>query len=348
MRPAETDRARYAIPRPANDSLWSIAQSQLGAGVLWLRIFVHNTRPEVVAVTHRALKTPNSLVIGELLLIPMPDRLNPRGRPGVHPAQTTHPSPTAATAKAATVASAPQPPVPSPSAHAAQSALAASGSGRINSFPFKYTLDKVPPIKLESAVAEIEVRFEGSVTIWADEQIPVLTYTNKGAELAAKQETDTALAKLLSDTQVSWDRATNKVEFENMLTIHAKGMPPSLTSIGVAAGSDSPMPSIRAKFTSPEMKGKYLKFLYVAPELQIIVDIRPKPQDPEITRQAQPSSSWSEAPLHFIAKYGLYVAAGVIATAVVASNVVTLGADTPLDVPAAAGVTGMLAAAAAM
>lgn len=335
---------RYIVK--ANDSLWSIAQSQLGAGVLWPRIFVHNTRPEVVAVTHRALKSPNALVVGELLLVPTPDRLNPRGQAGVHPAQTTHPSPTANTAKAAPAA-APQHTAPPPSAHAAQS-VASGGNGRINSFPFKYTLDKVPPIKLESATAEIEVRFEGSVTIWADEQIPVLTYTNKGAELAAKQETDNALAKLLSDTQVSWDRTTHKVEFENMMTVHAKGMPPSLTSIGMAVGSDNPIPSIRAKFTSPEMKGKYLKFLYVAPELQIIVDIRPKPQDPEITRQAQPVSTWSEAPLHFIAKYGLYVAAGVIATAVVVSNVVTLGADTPLDVPAVAGITGMLATAASM
>lgn len=133
-----------------------------------------------------------------------------------------------------------------------------------------------------------------------------------------------------------------------MMTIHAEGMPPGPTSISVTAGSDDPIPSIRAKSTSPGMKGKYLRFLHVAPELQINVDIRPKPQDREIARQAQPVSTWNEAPLHFIARYGLHVAAGVIATAVPASNVVTPGADRPLDGSAAACVTGLRATAASV
>ena len=52
-----------------------------------------------------------------------------------------------------------------------------SENTRVNSFPFKYALDQLPPIKLESAAAEIEIKFEGSITIWADQQIPILTYT---------------------------------------------------------------------------------------------------------------------------------------------------------------------------
>ncbi len=336
---------RYIVK--AGDSLTSIAQSQLGSAILWPRIFVHNTRPDIAARTHHRLTSPDELRVGEVLLIPEPDRINPHGRAGNHPAQVTRPKPARATAPA-TLPAAPRsspPAAPPPMARAAP-----SSDTKVNSFPFKYTLDKIPPIKLESAVAEIEVRFEGSVTIWADEQIPVVTYTNKGAELAAKQETDNALAKLLSDTQVSWDRKTNKVEFENMLTVHAKGLPPSLTSIGMAIASDNPIPVFRAKFKTPELKGRYMKFLYVSPEFDVIVDIRPKPQDPEITRQAQPvtEESWYEAPLHFMKKYGLYVAAGATVVVVVGSNFVTLGADTPVDVPAGLAVSGMLATAGAM
>ena len=68
-----------------------------------------------------------------------------------------------------------------------------------------------------------------------------------------------------------------------------------------------------------------------------------------MTRQAQPVSepAWYVGPVHFVAKYGLYIAGGALATAVVVSNFVTLGADTPLDIPATAAVTGMFAAAAA-
>ncbi len=336
---------RYIVK--AGDSLTSIAQSQLGNAILWPRIFVHNMRPDIAAKTHHRLTSPDALRVGEVLLIPEPDRINPHGRAGRHPAQRTHPKPAKATAPA-TAPEAPRPSTPVVSSPVAGSEP--SGSTKVNSFPFKYTLDKLPPIKLESAVAEIEVRFEGSITIWADEQIPVMTYTNKGAELAAKQEIDNALAKLLSDTQVSWDRKTNKVEFENMLTIHAKGLPPSLTSIGVAIASDNPVPAFRAKFKTPELKGRYMKFLFISPEFDVIVDIRPKSQDPEITRQAQPVTreSWYEEPLHFMTKYELYVAAGVTVVVVVASNVVTLGADTPADVPAGLAVGGMLATAGAM
>ncbi len=337
-----TQGIRYVV-KP-NDSLWSIAQSQLGAGVLWPRIFVYNTRPEVAAVTHTRLRSPNRIQIGQTLLIPLPDRINPRGYAGRHPAQTSHPSPTANTEKASNSS-----PPASASPSVGTGAQSTSESTRINSFPFKYTLDQLPSIKLESAVAEIEVKFQGSITIWADEQVPILTYTNKGAEIAAKQETDGALAKLLSDTQVSWDRTTNKVEFEDMMTVNAKGAPPSLNSIGTAISSDDGLPVIRAKFKSPELKGKYLKFLYVSPELTITIDIKPKPDDPKITRQAQPVSEpvWYVGPVHYMAKYGLYIAGGALATAVVVSNFVTLGADTPADIPATAAVTGLFAAAAA-
>ena len=340
-----TQGTRYVV-KP-NDSLWTIAQSQLGAGVLWPRIFVYNTRPEVTAVTHTKLTSPNRIQIGQTLLIPTPDRINPRGTASSHPAQITRPAPSANTAKASNTQAAE--PAPAASAPHQPGARNPSGNTHVNSFPFKYTLDQLPPIKLESAVAQIEIKFEGSITVWADEQVTILTYTNKGAEVAAKQETDGALAKLLSDTQVSWDRKTNKIEFEDMMTINAKGAPPSLNSIGTAISSEDGMPVIRAKFKSPELKGKYMKFLYVSPEVTITIDVKPKSEDPRITRQAQPVSepAWYVGPVHFVAKYGLYIAGGALATAVVVSNFVTLGADTPVDIPATAAVTGMFAAAAA-
>jgi LysM repeat protein len=155
---------RYIV-KP-NDSLWTIAQSQLGAGVLWPRIFVYNTRPEVAAVTHTRLTSPNRINVGQTLLIPLPDRINPRGTPGTHPAQITRPAPSADTAKASIAQAAPPFAAPKPGVSAP------SENSRVNSFPFKYTLDQLPPIKLESAVAEMEIKFEGSITIWADEQIP--------------------------------------------------------------------------------------------------------------------------------------------------------------------------------
>ena len=51
--------------------------------------------------------------------------------------------------------------------------------------------------------------------------------TNKGAEAAAKHETDGVFTNLIQDEKISWEPGSNKASFEDMLTLNAHGAPPS-------------------------------------------------------------------------------------------------------------------------
>ena len=345
------------------DSLSSIAQRQLGKASFWPRIFVHNNRSWSVS---RRIADPDMLQVGQVIELPPSE---PPSHPRTHHAlqsgarhrqQLTRPSIMALTRPAATT-----PAAPARRAAPAQ-ILAATGSSqtRINSFPIKYSLDLIPEQSFEGPNFEASLKFQGSIVIWADTQLPVLTFTDKGAELAAKRETDAVLGKLLGQTKISWDEKAKKVSFEDLPTTQAKGMPPSVTAVGVAADSSNPIPALRAKFVSAQLQGRLLRHLFIAENMTVIIDIRPRGGDDDITRRPNPGVAvrpapaparqhWYDSTVSFLDRNGRVIEAGVlvlgaavVVTAAVGSNFVTFGADTPVDVPAAALAGAMVGQAA--
>ena len=358
----------------AGDTLSGIAETQLGRAAFWPRIYVYNNRPEVVAATGHRMMDPDKIRAGQLIGLPPPEPVHHphiraklhAGRP--HRDQVTRPAIPAPTAPVQPAAGPqaglpPAPAVPQSAAPASGGAGTAAGGGnasetKVNSFPFKYNLDLLPEQKIEGPNFEATVKYQGSIVIWLDKQIPLVTFTNRGAEAAAKQETDTVLGKLVSQAKISYDATNKRVSFENLLTTQGHGMPPSVVAVGIAADSSNPIPAIRAKFTAPKLEGKLGQHLFIAENITIIIDLRPRADDDDISRRPNPipapvpqpvrQRAWYEGTVSFIERHGLEIGAGVIIVAAVASNFVTFGTDTPIDIPAAAAAGGMLRMAGAM
>ena len=332
---------RYRVK--SGDSLAGIAETQLGHAKLWPRIFAYNNRRDVQSYTRHRLVDPDKLAIGQLLLIPPPEPVADAARRR-HPAQTTAPNivpttrPASSEAAAASSGSTLAPPaVASPGAGSP-----GGGSTTVNSFPFKYKLDVIPKQTIEGPNYVATLKFEGAVTIWLDKQIPVATLTNKGAEAAAKSETDGVFAKLIQSEKISWEPGSKKATFEDMLTLNAHGAPPNLSSIGFAVESDNPIPALRFKFTTPMLQGKLGQHVYVAENFTVTVDLRPKADDPDITRRPDPvrvptpvavpqPEHWWQRAGNWVADHKVEIGVAVVVTAVVASNFVTVGADSEAD-----------------
>ena len=88
------------------------------------------------------------------------------------------------------------------------------------------------------------------------------------------------------------------------------------------------------------------------------VDLRPKPNDLDITRRADPArvaspvhvgqrapEPWYARTGHWVWDHKVDIGVGVVVTAVLASNFVTAGADAEADVPVAAWAARTLQAA---
>lgn len=351
----------------AGDSLSSIAKHELGRAIFWPRIYAYNTSRDLPA-SHR-LTHADRLRVGQTILLPPPEpahsgSLNAKLRTGQpHARQATGPAVQATTEPAISQSpAAPSPATPAPSPPS-PSAVAigpdASDTTHVNSFPFKYDLSLIPEQKLDGGTFEATLKFQGSLVVWADKQIALATMTNKGLEVAAKSESDAAVVKLLTQSKVSWDRSANKVSFEDLMTTQAKGFPPSAVAVGIAMDSSNPVPAFRAKFTSEKLEGRIGQTLYIAQNLTITIDLRPKKDDDDITRRPNTAPAthpgWLASAVQSVERHGdqiaagaLVLGAGILIGAAVASNFVTFGADTPVDLPAGAGAAAMLRAAGAL
>lgn len=333
---------RYRVK--AGDSLSSIAQVQLGRARLWPRIFAYNNRRDVVGVTGHALKDPDKLRVGQELLMPPPDHVHGRVSHGAdhrHPLQTTRPVIVPQTAPAAAAPAA----ASGSGAHTGAGAGAGGGT-TVNSFPFKYKLDLIPKQTVEGANYTATLTFDGTVTIWLDKQIPLATVTNKGAEAAAKQETDSVFGKLLQGQKITWEPGSRTAKYENMLTVNAHGAQPSLASVGFAMSSDNLVPALRFKFRADTLKGKIGNHLFHAEDFTVTVDLRPKAQDPDNTRRPYPvpvpvpvrapvrapePESWWQRTGHWAWDHRVEVGVTVAVAAYLASNYFTAGADAEGD-----------------
>ena len=347
------------------DSLSSIAKHELGREVFWPRIYAYNTSKALPA--SQRLTHADRLRVGQVILLPPSEPAQSgtiaaklrTGQP--HTLQATRPAVQATTKPVSgQLPSSPSPATPSSQPQSPPGPVAdASETTHVNSFPFKYDLSLIPEQKLDGGTFEATLKFQGSLVVWVDKQIPLATMTNKGLEIAAKTETDSIVVKLLTQSKVSWDRSANKVSFEDLMTTQAKGFPPNAIAVGIAADSLNPVPAFRAKFTSEKLEGRVGQALYIAQNLTITVDLRPKKDDDDITRRPNAAPAvhpgWLSSAVQSVERHGnqiaagaLVLGAGVLIGAAVASNFVTFGLDTPADVPAGLGAAAMLRTAGAL
>ena len=360
------------------ESLSSIAQHELGHARYWPQLFAFNTG--IAARTARPLTDPDNILIGQQIAIPprvashapyLRRRLAYR-----HPDQRTHPRVAARTLPAVRPDTA-----PIVAANHGAAARGASGT-RVNSPAFKFNLALCPPVERSTPGFDYTMKFEGQIILWLDRQVDLLTFTDKGIELADKRIAGDGLSQLLTSEKVTFDQVSRKLTYESLLTTRSGGVLNPL-SMGIVADSSDPRPAFRFKCTSPKLDGSLHvaghfapTMLWVAENLTITLDVRPNaPQGPDgrtqqtIANPTLPNSnqrlvanptlpfagntnlsagsvptdasghSWWQSPI------ALYATAAVITGAVLASNVVTWGADAEFDPAVFGAVAGLVRAA---
>ena len=259
----------------AGESLSGIARRELGAARLWPQVFAFNAGRHA---RFKPLHDPDRLAAGQAIGIP------PRtsGRHGArhpnprHPMQRTAPRIAPDTAAATTAP--PPAPVPAP----VQQPATVPRAGRaldvtfVNSPAFKWELDALPPIKRHTPAFDYEAKFAGQIILWTDQQVDLLTFTNKGYESAAKAKLAQTLTYLLTSEKVSFDQASRKVSFESLLTTGVVGGITE-TSVGLVADTSDQRPAFRVKLVNTDqLMGRVAPgTLWVAEKLQITVDVRP-------------------------------------------------------------------------
>ncbi len=353
----------------AGESLSSIAQHQLGHARYWPQLFAFNTG--IAARIARPLTDPDHILIGQQIAIPPRVASHNPNLPRLlayrHPSQRTHPRVAARTAPATQPGSAPI-------------VVTRDASGtRVNSPAFKFNLALCPPVERSTPAFDYTMKFEGQIILWLDEQVDLLTFTDKGIELADKRIAGDGLSQLLTSEKVTFDQVSRKLTYESLLTTRSGGLLNPL-SMGIVADSSDPRPAFRFKCTSPKLDGSFHvaghfapTMLWVAENLTITLDVRPTvPQGPagladrEIGLPAQSgndeiglsaagmrgggtptaggggghSYGWWQSPT------ALYATAAIITGAVLATNGLTWGADAETD-PAALGFAAGLIAKAA-
>ncbi len=161
----------------AGDSLSSIAQHELGHARYWPQLFAFNTG--IAARITRPLTDPDRILVGqEIAIPPRVASHQPHLRRLLayrHPDQRTHPRVALRTAPATEPGSAPL------------VAIRGASGTRVNSPAFKFNLALYPPVERGTPAFDYTMKFEGQIILWLDKQVDLLTFTDKGIELADKR-----------------------------------------------------------------------------------------------------------------------------------------------------------------
>ena len=146
--------------------------------------------------------------------------------------------------------------------------VAAPGASatRVNSPAFKFNLALCPSVTRSTPAFDTTMKFEGQVILWLDKQVDLLTFTDRGIELADKWVADAGLAQLLTSEKVTFDQVSKKLTYESLLTTGSGGLLNPL-SLGLVADSSDPRPAFRFKCTSPKLAGSFRVAAHVKAEL---------------------------------------------------------------------------------
>ena len=332
------------------DSLWKIAESQLGSGTQWPRIWKYNNRAEVVRVTGRKIPNPDLIYIGQTLLIPtVPGAKQPAVPSGTPPVPHTeavpeHPKLDSARNKQTSGTK------PAPTAGGrGGSSLSDRLPKERSPIALKYKLDDLKWPARDIGTAIIEVRMTGDVILMTKKEYPVTYVTSRGElELQVTREANHAFGQLIQDSRFIYDPAKKQVTWRSMLVSQSTTPNSVSTAIGVEMNSKTLVPKLRAEIRLPKLQGSLAPFQYVAMDVKIVIEITPKADPPRMDspRQLQPvrtpvvvpESGWSWSK---VIGAGLVVVGGAIVVGTLVEDFFTAGAGIADDAPsfALAGAT---------
>jgi hypothetical protein len=306
------------------DTLWGIAERELGGGSQWHRIWRYNNQHK------NRIPNPNRLSVGQVLLVPL--ERGPRTREDLNPPRDLTPAlplpePSPFRFQPPLPTRSPIRPVPSPgplTQWPSQTQPFTPPPVPLNPPPkpnpyggllslsipaalaFKYKADvKVP---YDTGTAIVLFGLEGEINIMSEKAFPAVAFTNNGgAELQLVEETKNAFGKLIYDNRVNYDPQKGIV-LRSMLLSQAKswqlegqpqiGNAPS-TGIGFEGGFGTPVPGAAPGALRWELNFKWIqghvvingvKYFYFAEQVRFLILITPKldkPPPPANTGQAE-------------------------------------------------------------
>jgi LysM repeat protein len=324
------------------DSLWKIAQRELGGGSQWPRLYKYNNRREVVKVTGKGIANPDLIVVGQRLLIPRIDGAKAVVASGADPAPSNQPEATPSLGSSMAPEPSPQSVRHAPPSTRPTDTLSSRLPATKSPIAFKYRLDDLRWPPQDCGTAIVEIRMTGDLVLMTKKAYPATYVTSRGEiELQVTKEANTAFGRLVNDNRFVYDPLGKRLTFRSML-VSQSNMPGTMaTAIGVEMSSNSPIPKLRAEFRMPKLEGSFGVFRYTAFDMKVVVEITPKLQGPPLGPSPQPirrvdpapqtapapsSTNWDK-----VIGTGLIVTGGIIVIATVVEDFYTVGVGTGDD-----------------
>ena len=290
------------------DTLWGISEKHLGSPYEWPRLWKHNNRKSVIAITGRAISNPDLIYPGQKIALP------------INGFQVCEKN---------TV-----------SRRLMNKPIDKSGSLQQQleniktPIAIQYKLKDLilPPMVVPSAI--VEIKMTGNVVLTSKQSLPITYVTNK-SELETKisHAANNAFGTLFTDMSVNYDTKTGKVKLG--MNLIAKSKTPNIptTSVGIVADSSSPIPKIKYEIKLPELKGTVGEFNFIAASVTISLEVTPTTGS---RRGNSPSSeSWTPESI----ATGLFITASLLIVGTLIEDFFTAGvgvADDPVSFAAAA------------
>ena len=303
------------------DTLSGIAAAHLGNPARWPEIYEHNNSAAVTNRTGMKITDPDLIFINQNIYIP--GGQNPRGSSVGTNKLTPKPKPYAGKTKAAS---------------------------KVRSIPFKYDLNKLPPITVASPTYVATIVLNGSITLQDRNSIDIAAITRSGFQVAAKRPADYALGKLVAESQVGLDAETGKITFECGITFHSDHPRALTTKVAAGTSSITGLPVLKGSIGTPSIKGKVDQFVYLTSGLSIDIELTPRPPSTSAQRMAAPrfKPEYSRAlepgaliNMDILTASALISGAIVICVATVGEDIATWGAGILNDAPSFAAASAM-------
>jgi hypothetical protein len=82
--------------------------------------------------------------------------------------------------------------------------------------------------------------------------------------------------QLVGESEVKWDKATNRITYQSLLITKSKTPNAPSTAVGIAIASDKPTPVLRCELSYPNLSGHINNHFYVAKQVKVVIDVEPK------------------------------------------------------------------------
>ena len=306
------------------DTLSGIAATHLGNAARWPEIYEHNNSTAVTNRTGIKITDPDLIFINQNIYIP--GNSSSRGSSvGTKPQFT-----------------------PKPTAQLEPGAGKTKAISRVRSIPFKYDLNKLPPITVASPTYVATIVLNGSITLQDRNSIDIAAITRSGFQVAAKRSADYALGKLVAESQIGFDVETGRVTYECGITFQSDHPRALTTKVAAGTSSITGLPVLKGSIGSPPIKGKVDRFIYLSSGLNIDIEITPRRNTANINAIGDPtpirvSPPEPEFQLNWDVLTGAALISGaiVICVATVGEDIATWGAGILNDAPSFAAASAM-------